>query len=126
MNRNLFLKQMALLSAGATIFPPGALAKHSYFKELLPEVGIQLFSLPLLLNQNFEKSISMISKMGYTYIEFFGPYYFSSQSAKDSIKSYPFPESNNPISGFYGKKGLEIKKILNDYNLKSPSLHTVH
>ena len=124
MNRSLFIKQLALLSAGASIPSSNLLANYSYYKELLPEVGIQLFSLPLLLNQNFEKSISMISNMGYTYVEFFGPYYFSSQSAKDSIKSYPFPESNNPISGFYGKKGLEIKKILNDYNLKSPSLHT--
>ena len=124
MNRSLFIKQLGLLSAGASIPTSSLLANYSYYKELLPEVGIQLFSIPLLLNQNFEKSISMISNIGYAYVEFFGPYYFSSQRAKDNIKDYPFPPTDKPISGFYGKNGSEIKKVLRDYNLKSPSLHT--
>ena len=124
MNRSLFLKNLSLLTAGSALIPPSILGKPYSLNKLLPEVGIQLFSIPLLLNKDFEKSISMISNMGYTYIEFFGPYYFSSQSAKDSVKNYPFPPSDNPISGFYGNKGLEVKSILGDYNLKSPSLHT--
>ena len=124
MNRSIFLKHLSLLTAGSTIVPSSVLVSSSYLSKLLPEVGIQLFSIPLLLNKDFEKSISMISDMGYRYVEFFGPYYFSSQSAKDSIKDYPFPPSNNPISGFYGNKGSQVKNILSDYNLKSPSLHT--
>lgn len=124
MNRSIFIKQLSLLTAGSTIIPSSILAKPSYLQKLLPEVGIQLFSIPLLLNNDFEKSISMISKMGYKYIEFFGPYYFSSQSAKDRAKNYPFPPSDKPISGFYGNKESEINDILSDYNLKTPSLHT--
>ncbi|MBT3753859.1 MAG: sugar phosphate isomerase/epimerase [Flavobacteriaceae bacterium] len=124
MKRSIFLKQISILTAGSAIIPSSIMAKPTYLKKLLPEVGIQLFSIPLLLNKDFEKSISMISKMGYTYLEFFGPYYFSAQSAKDNIKNYPFPPSDNPISGFYGNQARDVKNVLSDYNLKSPSLHT--
>lgn len=124
MDRSIFLKQLSAIAAASIICPSSVIAKPYYLRNLLPEVGIQLFSLPFLLNKNFEKSISMISQMGYTYLEFFGPYYFSSQTAKDSVKNYPFPPSDNPISGFYGNKVSEVKGILSDYNLKSPSLHT--
>ena len=81
MDRSIFLKQLSAIAAASIICPSSVIAKPYYLRNLLPEVGIQLFSLPFLLNKNFEKSISMISQMGYTYLEFFGPYYFSSQRA---------------------------------------------
>ena len=61
----------------------------------------------------------------YSYLEFFGPYYFSSPSVKDTWKKYSFfPESDNPFSGFYGNSGKEVKSILSNYKMKSPSIHT--
>ena len=125
MKRIDFIKKFGLLSGSASLIPSNLLATSNLLKKLLPEVGIQLFSLPLLLNKNFEKSISMLSNMGYSYLEFFGPYYFSSPSVKDTWKKYSFfPESDNPFSGFYGNSGKEVKSILSNYKMSSPSIHT--
>ncbi len=125
MKRIDFIKKFGLLSGSASLIPSDLLATSNLLNKLLPKVGIQLFSLPLLLNKNFERSISMLSNMGYSYLEFFGPYYFSSPSVKDTWKKYSFfPESDNPFSGFYGNSGKEVKSILSNYKMSSPSIHT--
>ena len=125
MKRIDFIKKFGLLSGSASLIPSNLFATSNLLNKLLPEVGIQLFSLPLLLNKNFERSISMLSNMGYSYLEFFGPYHFSSPSVKDTWKKYSFfPESDNPFSGFYGNSGKEVKSILSSYKMRSPSIHT--
>ena len=125
MKRIDFMKSIGFLTGAASINPINLWATSSSLKKLLPEIGIQLFSLPLLLNKNFEKSISMLSEIGYSYLEFFGPYYFSSPSVRDTWKKYSFfPKSENPFSGFYGNSAKEVKSILSNYKMNSPSIHT--
>lgn len=45
-------------------------------------IGLQLFSLQQLLNQDLEQGISMIYSMGYDKLELFGPYPFSVKVGK--------------------------------------------
>lgn len=87
------------------------------------KIGIQLFSLPKLLDTDFTGTLDMLAKMGYKEIELFGPYPFSTQAAKDSWAAVT-PMLGFSGSGFFGKTAKEVKTILNDKGLKTPSAHT--
>ena len=56
MKRIDFIKRFGLLTGGASFVASNLWGTSSLLKKLLPEVGIQLFSLPLLLNKNFEQN----------------------------------------------------------------------
>ena len=43
----------------------------------LERIGLQLFSIPALLDEDFAGTMAMLAKLGYKEIEFFGPYEFS-------------------------------------------------
>lgn len=89
----------------------------------LDKVGIQLFSLPKLLELDFEKAIELLAAMGYKEIEVFGPYPFSSQSAHERWKAVT-PALGFSGSGYFGKSIREVKVIFEDNGLSAPSAHT--
>jgi hypothetical protein len=73
MNRRQFMKNSAVLSA-ASLLP------LKDFKGI-KKIGIQLFSLPRLLEKDFKSAILMLSKMGYKEIELYGPFTFSTYNS---------------------------------------------
>ena len=89
----------------------------------ISNLGIQLFSVPKYLSENFEGTIEMLAGMGYKELEFYGPYSFSEQAAKDS-----WAQAANMLgfsgSGLFGKSPQEIIQILTKYNLKATATHT--
>ncbi|PHN06536.1 sugar phosphate isomerase/epimerase family protein [Flavilitoribacter nigricans] len=89
----------------------------------LKRVGIQLFSIPKLLEQDFRKSIEMLSRMGYDEVELFGPFPFSSESAKSSWTALA-PMLGFSGSGYFGHTPAEVKAILTDNGITVPSIHT--
>jgi sugar phosphate isomerase/epimerase len=91
--------------------------------KLNKKVGIQLFSLPKMLSDDFEKGIKMLAKIGYKEIEMYGPFPFSTDSAKKNWAAVT-PNLGFSGSGYFGKKITEIKKIFDDNGLKTPSTHT--
>jgi sugar phosphate isomerase/epimerase len=110
-----FIKQSAIVAT--------ALASpfSSYGK--IKNIGVQLFSLPFLLDKDFESAIKMLAKMGYKELEMYGPFPFSTAKAKASWDSVT-PQLGFSGSGYFEKNIQEIKKILSDNDLKSPSAHT--
>ena len=118
-NRRTFLKQFSfLMSMG--IFPITACAKP---EQKMKHIGIQLFSLPKLLEKDFVAAIKMLSEMGYTELELYGPYPFSQNSAKERWLTIT-PSLGFSGSGFFGKNITEVKSILNDHGMTTPSAHT--
>jgi sugar phosphate isomerase/epimerase len=114
-----FLKTTGVLAAAA-ITP-----LQNIFAEMNLEnkMGIQLFSLPKMLSEDFEKGIKMLAKMGYKELELYGPFPFSTQAAQDSWSKVT-PMLGFSGSGYFGRNITEIKKMLDDNGLKTPSTHT--
>lgn len=119
MDRRKFLRHSSALAA-IGILPISSLKA---FMPDMDKVGIQLFSIPKMLNEDFVGALTMLSELGYSEIELFGPYSFSAQSAKDQWAAIGqmlgFTES-----GLFGLEGSEVKSIMNDLGLTTPSVHT--
>ena len=123
MRRSTFLKSSAAAGLGTALLPYDIMAKNLLNEGILDAIGIQLFSLPKMLETDFESGMKMLVQMGYTEIELFGPFSFSSKSAHDRWNAVT-PMLGFNGSGFFGRKANEIQAILNDYELKTPSIHT--
>jgi sugar phosphate isomerase/epimerase len=118
-NRRTFLQNTSLALAANLLPWPEFLFESAKIKK----VGIQLFSLPKSLDLDFVGTIKMLSLMGYKEIEVFGPYPFSTQSAKDSWNAVT-PMLGFKGSGYFGKTAKEVRQIFDDNGLSSPSAHT--
>ncbi len=91
--------------------------------DVMKNMGIQLFSLPKLLEEDFEGGIAMLSKMGYTELELFGPFTFSAESAKNNWEAIT-PLLGFKGSGFFGRSPDQVKAILKENKMTVPSIHT--
>jgi len=88
----------------------------------LDKIGLQLFSIPKLLEQDFEAAMKMLSGMGYKELEFYGPYPFSTKEAQDRWSSVT-PSLGFSGSGYFGRTPQQVKAILDKYKLSTPSMH---
>ncbi|NHF60526.1 sugar phosphate isomerase/epimerase [Flavobacteriaceae bacterium TP-CH-4] len=125
MKRKDFLKQAGLAGTMGLFGADHLLAQLFTKKTNAPmkTIGIQLFSLPKLLEADFEGGIALLAKMGYTELELFGPYSFSTESAKASWQAIT-PMLGFSGSGFFGRSADEVKAILNENGMTIPSVHT--
>ncbi|MCP9753809.1 twin-arginine translocation signal domain-containing protein [Lacihabitans sp. CCS-44] len=117
--RRNFLKKTGLATAAlATPF-------QNLFAEmkLQNKMGIQLFSLPKMLSEDFEKGIKMLSAMGYKELELYGPFSFSTEAAKKRWAAVT-PQLGFSGSGYFGKDIKDVKKLLSDNGLSTPAMHT--
>ena len=89
----------------------------------LPSLGLGLFTLPKLLEQDFKGTLSKLSAMGYEELEFFGPYSFSHKNNKESwAQVTPMLGFNG--SGLFGETLESAAKILKKNKLRVPAMHT--
>jgi len=118
MNRRHFIGNTTLSAAGL-------LLSQNLFAQskLLQRIGIQFFSLPKLLEQDFPGALSILSKMGYKEVELYGPYPFSTASARKGWDAVT-PSLGFKGSGYFGYSGTEVKKMLDENGLTAPSMHT--
>ncbi len=125
MERSNFLKRMTLIAGAGLVGMNPLLAqiKNMISPKLLGNIGIQLFSLPFVLEKDFRGGIEMLSKMGYREIEMYGPYPYSSNLAKKRWASI-VPQIGFSGSGYFGLPEKEVKAIFNDNRMKVPSIHT--
>lgn len=121
--RRTFLKQTALLSATATLSPASVWENLFESDKKKQKIGIQLFSLPKMLDKDFLGGVKMLAEMGYKELELFGPYPFSAGSAQTSWKAAAQMLGFSG-SGYFGRSMQEVKTILKDHGLTSPSAHT--
>lgn len=85
-------------------------------------IGVQLFTIPSLVDKDLKGTLSTLSQIGYKEIEFFGPYPFSAEATKKEwvgIKKMLKLENE----AFYGFSVEETSQILKDNNLTAPSVH---
>lgn len=120
MNRKTFLQNTALITATSAL-PWSSLLYDSFGKK--KNIAIQLFSCPKICDADFKKSLKLLADMGYKELELFGPYPFSDDSAKVRWKSLE-PMVGFSGSGYFGLDRKELKKIMDDLGLSSPSAHT--
>jgi sugar phosphate isomerase/epimerase len=118
--RREFLKNTGLLSVAAAVTPFSEVMA-SLMKE--NQLGIQLFSIPKMLSEDFEAGIKMLASLGYKELELFGPYSFSSEKAKKGWEAAGKMLGFSG-SGYFGRTPQEVKKILADNGLSTPGTHT--
>lgn len=116
------------LKKGVAMITGSMLANHLHAAPLrynasLKNIGVQLFSIPKLVEEDFRGTMKMVANLGYRKIEFFGPYSFSPQEEKDGWSAVT-PSLGFSGSGFFGLSVTEVKKILDDNGLTTPSMHS--
>jgi sugar phosphate isomerase/epimerase len=87
------------------------------------KIGVQLFSLPKMLEQDFAGSIAMLAKLGFSEIEMFGPYGFSDPEQVANWAKVA-PSLGFSSSGFFGKTLADVQSIMRDNGMTVPSMHT--
>lgn len=123
MNRRTFLQSAATLALA------GAATRNAWGGatvaggRLLSSVGLQLFSLPKLLEADFEGTLALIAGMGYRSVELYGPYPFSARSAHERWAAVT-PSLGFSGSGFFGRTATEVAALLKRHQLSAPSIHT--
>jgi sugar phosphate isomerase/epimerase len=120
MNRKDFIKNSSIVAAGLMM------TSQSEALQLLKKknkLGIQLFSIPKMLSEDFVKGIKFLSTHGYKELEFYGPYSFSADSAHASWKGAAQMLGFSG-SGLYGRSISDVKKILKDHGMTTPGTHT--
>ena len=120
LNRRGFIRS----GVGATlgVLAANKLRAASLFNSHIDKIGLQLFSIPKLLEQDFEGTMKMVSQMGYKELEFYGPYPFSLKQAQDRWNAVT-PSLGFSGSGYFGRSPQEVKDILDKNNLFAPSMH---
>lgn len=119
MKRREFIQNTALASSATMLLGLGACSPT---KKSLDRIGIQLFSLPKMLENDLSGALNMLSQMGYKEIEIYGPYPFSSAAAHDRWNAVT-PSLGFTGSGFYGHSVKEFQDMLQDHGLKATSGH---
>lgn len=125
MKRKEFIAQLGWLLGAGVLGTEGLWANplRHLSPNVIGQMGIQLFSLPALLENDFEGGIRLLAEMGYTELELFGPYEFSSDSAKAGWNAIT-PMLGFSGSGYFGRSADEVKAILQEHGMSVPSIHT--
>ena len=118
-NRRDFLRSSAMISLASLAGTQNLFAMNPEIQRL----GVQLFSLPKMLDQDFERALEMLSAIGYKEIELFGPYPFSADAA---IKSWAAvtPMLGFSGSGYFGKPQSEVNTLMKKLGFTVPAMHT--
>jgi sugar phosphate isomerase/epimerase len=122
MKRRRFIRSTAAVVAGGLLSTDVVKAAVFSNKSHLDKIGLQLFSVPKMLEKDFEGTMKTLSNIGYKELEFFGPYPFSTEAAKKSWDAVT-PSLSFSGSGYFGRTPQQVKEILDRYNLTTPSMH---
>lgn len=88
----------------------------------LGAIGVQLFSIPKLLEQDLDGGLAMLSELGYREVELFGPYGFSTPEAIRSWKAMG-ERLGFTASGTYGLSPADFRAKLATHGLTASSAH---
>lgn len=119
LTRRAFLATTPLLAAGA----PALAGLQAGARPLIDNVGVQLFTIPTMLERSFPNAMKLLAAIGYSEIETFGPYDWSAPVAQErwrvTAQSLAFKGS-----GYFGLTPPAVRRLFDDLGLKSPSMHT--
>lgn len=116
-----------LLTLGGLSFNTHLTSLRKYLKpmnHILTErnIGIQLFTIPHLVDQDLKGTLTLLSEIGYNEIEYFGPYPFSAEATKqqwNALKGQMGLEND----AFYGYSIDEVAEMMRELRLTAPSMH---
>jgi sugar phosphate isomerase/epimerase len=117
------MKRRTFLQTSAALTAAGLLPWTTAEAALIPSVGIQLFSIPKMLEKDFRGGMEFVSKLGFRELELYGPFPFSTAAAKQNWARIT-PSLGFSGSGYFGKTVTEVKSILADNKLTTPAIHT--
>lgn len=126
--RSFFATSGAALGAGASLLTlardtMAAEAGHAAtVADRLGAIGVQLFSLPKLLEQDLDGTLAMLASLGYGEVELYGPYGFSTPAAIESWKAMG-ARLGFTASGTYGRTPQAFRAMLDRHGLKAASGH---
>lgn len=89
----------------------------------IPNVGVQLFSLPKTLEKDFRQGIAMLAGMGFREVELYGPFPFSAPEAIAGWNAVT-PQLGFSGSGFFGQTARQVRAILDEHRITCASVHT--
>lgn len=89
----------------------------------LERIGVGLFTIPKLLDQDFEGTMKLLADIGYKEVELFGPYPFSTPEAHEGWRPIAAALGMEQ-TGYYGLTPQQVKDVLDENGLTSPSMHT--
>jgi sugar phosphate isomerase/epimerase len=118
-NRRDFLKTAA--AAGLVSAARGRAAARRNI-EPLRRIGVQLFTIPKLLDQDFAGALKLLADIGYKEVQLFGPYPFSVPTAHERWKPVSAALGLKG-SGFFGLSAREVKAVLDRNGLSAPAMH---
>ena len=120
--RREFIKSAAALAAGSTLSASPKELVQAPARSALDQIGVGLFTIPFLLEQDFAAAMAKLAEIGYKEVELFGPYPYS---VPESVAAWqPVAESIGlSQSGYYGHTPQQVRSILDDYGLSTPSMH---
>jgi sugar phosphate isomerase/epimerase len=116
------MKRREFLSAASLALAAGALHPVLGATRARP-LGIEMFSIPKLAEQDLRGTLQKLAGMGYTQVQFYGPFEFSPAPVIAEWKALE-PRLGFSGSGFYGQTAQQVKAILDENKLTAPSLHT--
>lgn len=118
MERRKFLKNTAAIAMGSMV----PQYQHELIGKGMKKVGVQLFSLPKLLEKDFSAAVKMLAQMGYKEVELYGPFPFSVDAVKENWKALA-PMLGFKGSGYFGHSPKEVKAILGEFGIKATATH---
>jgi sugar phosphate isomerase/epimerase len=90
--------------------------------ERLARLGVALFTIPKLLDQDFAGALKLLSGIGYREVQFFGPYPFSVPAAHERWKAVSASLGLRE-SGFFGRSPRDVRALLDASGLTAPAMH---
>jgi sugar phosphate isomerase/epimerase len=120
LNRRDFLAAATTAVGVSSVARWSAAAPHRL--ERLERLGVALFTIPKLLDQDFDGALKLLADIGYKEVQFYGPYVFSVPAAHDRWKSVSTALGLSG-SGFFGRLPTQVKAILDRHGLSAPAMH---
>jgi sugar phosphate isomerase/epimerase len=121
MDRRTFLQSTA--GAFAAWTTAGAAVAATSRQPAIPRLGLQLFTVPVLLEQDLDAGLRQIAQIGYKELELFGPYPYSVPSAHERWRAV-VPQLKFTQSGFFGRTAQQFRALMDRNGLSAPSIHT--
>jgi sugar phosphate isomerase/epimerase len=118
MNRRDFLRSAA--AAGLLAAAPGA--AMGFPRSRLDRVGVALFTIPALLDEDYEGTMRMLSEIGYREVQLFGPFPFSAPEAHERWRTLSV-QLGLKRTGFYGRTAREVREILDRNRISATIMH---
>jgi sugar phosphate isomerase/epimerase len=122
LNRRDFLKTAACAASAGLVSAAPRLSAVPRHIERLSRIGVALFTIPKLLDQDFAGALKLLADIGYKEVQLFGPYPFSVPTAHERWKSVS-ASLGLKGSGFFGFSPREVRTILDRNGLSAPAMH---